>query len=70
MLGPNVMLGVNTTMCASLLYTSGLVPRFIARMGLAGAALILSTGVLELFGIVPQVSMWGFLLAFQYSPTI
>ncbi len=64
MLGPNVTLGVNTTMCASLLYKSGLVPRFIARMGLGGAALILVTGVLELFGTVPQVSIWGSILAF------
>ena len=46
-----------------LLYSSGLVPRFIAHMGLAGAALTLATGVLELFGVVPQVSPWGFLLA-------
>jgi hypothetical protein len=64
MLGPNVILGVNTTICASLLYKSGLVPRFITRMGLGGAALILVTGVLELFGTVPRVSIWGFILAF------
>jgi hypothetical protein len=63
MLGPNFILGVNATMCAWLLYTSGLVPRFIARMGLVGAAVILTAAVLELFGIVPQVSIWGFLLA-------
>jgi hypothetical protein len=73
MLGPNIMLGVNTTMCAWLLYHSRLVPRFIARMGLAGAALILGTGVLELFGVVPQASPWGFLLAlpiFAYEMTL
>jgi hypothetical protein len=64
MLDPNFVLGMNTTMCAWLLYTSRLVPRFIARMGLGGATLILATAVLELFGIVPQVSIWGFLLAF------
>jgi hypothetical protein len=64
MLGPNFMLGVNTAMCAWLLYASGLVPRFIARMGFGGATLILATAVLELFGVVPQVSVWGFLLAF------
>jgi uncharacterized protein DUF4386 len=60
-------------MCAWLLYKSGLVPRFIARMGLAGAALILATGVLELFGIVVQVSPWGFILAipvFAYEMTL
>jgi hypothetical protein len=64
MLGPNFMLGVNTTMCAGLLYRSGLVPRFIGRMGLVGAALIFATALLELFGTVPQVSVWGFVLAF------
>lgn len=72
-LGPNFVLGVNTTMCASLLYKSGLVPRFIARMGLVGAALIFTAAVLELFGILLELSTLVALMAlpiFAYEMTL
>jgi hypothetical protein len=72
-LGPNFMLGVNTTMCSYLLYKSDLVPRFIAVMGLTGAALVLVAAVLEMFGVVGQFSTWGVVLAlpvFAYEMTL
>jgi hypothetical protein len=62
-LGPNLMLGVNTMMCSYLLYKSRLVPRFIAVWGLTGATLVFIAGLLELFGVILQVSVWGMLLA-------
>jgi hypothetical protein len=63
MLGPNFMLGINTMMCSYLLYKSKLVPRFISIMGLTGAALIFIAALLEMFGIILQLSTWGAVLA-------
>ena len=72
-LGPNFMLGVNTIMCSYLLYKSKLVPRLISVLGLTGATLILVAAVLELFGVILQVSAWGAILAipvFAYEMTL
>lgn len=63
MLGPNFMLGINTMMCSYLLYKSKLVPRFISLMGLTGATLIFIAALLEMFGIILQLSTWGAVLA-------
>jgi hypothetical protein len=63
MLGPNFMLGINTAMYSYLLYKSRLVPRFIAAMGLTGAILVFIAALLEMFGVILQVSVWGVLLA-------
>ena len=63
LLGPNFMLGVNTLMCSYLLYKSKLVPRFIAGIGLTGATLIFIAALLEMFGVILQVSTWGAVLA-------
>ena len=63
LLGPNFMLGINTLMCSYLLYQSKLVPPPIAVMGFAGATLILLAAVLEMFGIILQLSTWGVVLA-------
>lgn len=62
-LGPNFMLGVNTLMYSYLLYQSKLVPRFISVMGLAGASMIIIAALLEMFGVIQQVSTWGTILA-------
>lgn len=63
LLGPALMLGINTAMYSSLLYKSRLVPRLIAVMGLIGAPLVFLEAVLALFGVISQVSVWGALLA-------
>jgi hypothetical protein len=63
MLGPNFMLGINTMMCSYLLYKSKLVPRFISSMGLTGATLIFIAALLEMFGVIAQLSTWGAVLA-------
>ncbi len=50
LLGPNVALGVNTLLLAYLVYRSGLVPRFIAVLGLVGGPLIFASAIAVLFG--------------------
>lgn len=62
-LGPNVMLGINTSMAAYILYRTKIVPRPIATLGLVGAVLISIAGVLTLFGVIGQFSAAGALLA-------
>jgi len=57
------MLGINTMLYSFLLYTSRLVPRLLAGMGLIGATFILLASLLEMFGIIGQTSIWGILLA-------
>jgi hypothetical protein len=57
--GPNVVLGVNTVLIAYLMYRSGLVPRPIGLLGLAGGPLILISAVFVLFGVYEQLSVWG-----------
>jgi hypothetical protein len=56
MLGPNLLLGVNTIIYSYLLYRSSLVPRPLAAMGLIGAALILIQGPLQMFGVFQPLS--------------
>jgi hypothetical protein len=64
LLGPNFALGVNTLLLAYLMYRSGLVPRFIAVVGLVGGPLIFASATAVLFGLYEQVSVWGSLAAF------
>ncbi|MFC5528379.1 DUF4386 domain-containing protein [Cohnella yongneupensis] len=59
MLGPNFFLGINTMMYSYIFYKSKLVPRFIPLLGMTGSALIFLTALLEMFGIIDQVSAWG-----------
>jgi len=61
--GPNIALGPSTFMIGFMLYKSRLVPRFIAVMGMIGGPLISVCGVLVLFGVFPQISLWSGLLA-------
>lgn len=63
LLGPNFVLGTNTVLLAYLMYRSGLVPRFIAVLGLVGGPLIFASAVAELFGVYKQVSVPGALTA-------
>jgi Domain of unknown function (DUF4386) len=61
--GPNLALGVNTLLLASLMFRSGLVPRLIAVVGLIGGPLIFISGTAVLFGFYTQVSFWGVITA-------
>jgi hypothetical protein len=63
LLGPDFMLGINTTMCSYLLFRTKLVPRPISSLGMIGAALIFTAAIFEMFGVFPQISTWGAILA-------
>jgi hypothetical protein len=57
--GPGLAIGVNTLMLAYLMYRSGLVPRLIAVLGLIGGPVVFASSTAALFGLYPQVSVWG-----------
>ena len=62
LVGPNLMLGINTTVYSYLLFKSRLVPRPLAVFGMVTAVLVLIAGLLDLFGIVaPDSAMKGLL---------
>jgi hypothetical protein len=63
MLGPNFMLGINTLMYSSVLYQTRLIPRPLATLGVIAAPCVFTAAVLELFGIIAQLSAWGAVLA-------
>jgi Domain of unknown function (DUF4386) len=54
--GPGLAIGVNTTLLASLMYRSRLVPRGIATLGLIGGPLVFASSVAVLFGAYEQTS--------------
>jgi hypothetical protein len=56
MLGPLMMLGVNTLMYSYLLYKSRLVPRPLAVLGLTGATLVFGAALVVLSDVAPQLS--------------
>jgi hypothetical protein len=62
-LGPAFMLGINTLLYSTVLYRTKLVPRPLSSLGLIAAVCIFSAALLELFGIILQVSAWGAILA-------
>lgn len=56
MLGPNLMLGLNTFMYSYLLFRTGLVPKKLALFGMVTAVMVFIAGLLDMFGIVEPVS--------------
>ena len=56
MLGPNLMLGLNTFMYSYLLFRTGLVPKKLALFGMVTAVMVFIAGLLEMFGIVEPIS--------------
>jgi hypothetical protein len=63
LLGPNFMLGINTMMYSYIFFKSKLVPRFIPILGMTGATLVFIAALLEMFGVIQQVSIWGGILS-------
>jgi hypothetical protein len=71
--GPNLALGPSTLMMAYFLYKSKLVPRFISVLGFIGGPLIFVSGVLVMFGMYLQLSVWAAISAipvFAYEMTL
>jgi hypothetical protein len=73
MLGPNFMLGINTFIYSYVFYQSKLVPRKLSVIGLFAAVLIFVSAILEMFGVILQLSKWGILFGtpiFVYEMTL
>ncbi|MBO1513059.1 DUF4386 domain-containing protein [Metabacillus bambusae] len=56
MLGPNLMLGLNTIMYSYLLFRTGLVPKSLAVFGMVTAVSVFIAGLLEMFGVLEPFS--------------
>jgi hypothetical protein len=63
MLGPLFMLGINTMMYSYIFYKTRLVPRFISILGMTGATCVFACSLFVMFGVFPQISFWGAILA-------
>ncbi|WP_239618878.1 DUF4386 domain-containing protein [Cohnella mopanensis] len=63
LLGPALMLGINTMMYSYIFYKSKLIPKFIPILGMTGATLVFIEALLVMFGVIQQVSVWGGILA-------
>jgi hypothetical protein len=67
LIGPSFICGTNTVLLAYLLHRSGLVPRFIAVLGLIGGPLVFASGTAQLFDLYGQFSGWAPLAAVPVS---
>lgn len=56
LVGPGLVCGVNTLVLALLLLRSGLVPRWVAVLGVVGGPLVLASNTGVLFGLYDQLS--------------
>ncbi len=56
LVGPGLVIGVNSLLLATLVHRSGLVPRWIARLGLVGGPLVFASSTAVLFGLYSQTS--------------
>jgi Domain of unknown function (DUF4386) len=61
--GPNLALGPSTLLTGYLLYTSKLVPRIIAILGIIGGPLIFLSALFVIFGFYKQISVMGTITA-------
>jgi hypothetical protein len=58
--GPGYLAGIgNGMLLGYLMYTSGLVPRRMAMLGLVGGPLAVASATATLFGLYDQVSVWA-----------
>jgi hypothetical protein len=58
LLGPGFVVGIgNGLMLGYLMYRSGLVPRWMAMLGLVGGPLLTASGIAVLLGLIPQFSV-------------
>ena len=57
LLGPGLVIGINSLLLAYLMHRSGLVPRWIAVLGMVGGPLVLVSSTAVLFGLYAQVSV-------------
>jgi hypothetical protein len=58
LLGPGLVPRVNGVLVGYLMYTSRLVPRPLALLGLVGGPLLFASGIAVLFGVIEAGSVW------------
>src|SRR5215213_5601209 len=59
LLGPGIVVGIgNGLILGYLMYTSRLVPRGLAMLGLIGGPLIIASGVAVLLGVIEEGGVW------------
>lgn len=63
LLGPGLVIGVNTVLLAWLMHRSGLVPQWIAVVGLVGGPLVFASNTAVMFGLLDDTSPWRMLAA-------
>jgi Domain of unknown function (DUF4386) len=59
LLGPGVVPGINALLIGTLMYRSGLVPRWMPVLGLVAGPLLLISAIFTLFGVFGQTSGAG-----------
>ncbi|WP_411699151.1 DUF4386 domain-containing protein [Conyzicola sp.] len=59
LVGPGFICGTNTVLIAWIMLKSGLVPRFIAVLGLVGGPLVFAFNVVKMFGFSEQLMPWA-----------
>lgn len=63
MLGPNFLLAINTFLYSYVFIKLEVIPRNLAKLGVLASIFIMSAALLEMYGIIQQLSIWGILLA-------
>lgn len=63
LLGPGIMPAVNALCFATVLHRTGLVPRWIPRVGFVGGPLLIISSMCTLFGAFDQVTVISMLMA-------
>ena len=63
LVGPGLVIGVNSLLLALLVHRSRLAPRWIAALGLVGGPLVLASSTAVMFGLVDDTSPWRFVAA-------
>lgn len=59
LLGPGFVVGLgNGLILGYLMYTSGLVPRGLAVLGLIGGPVLMASGIAVIFGVIEQGGLW------------
>jgi hypothetical protein len=65
LLGPGFVVGVgNGLLLGYLMYSSRLVPRYLAVLGLVGGPLVCASGIAILFGVFEAGSVWQTIATF------
>ncbi|MGN6502114.1 MAG: DUF4386 domain-containing protein [Pseudolysinimonas sp.] len=54
LIGQGLVIGINTIVLGSLLWSSRAVPRWIATLAVAGGAIVLGSDLAQLFGVIPM----------------